>query len=105
MSLHRYAFIFKAPGYQPELHRQQLDSELFRATIIGVSDITQAIAVARQLVAQGIQLLELCGGFDASDVEQLIATLPKEVPVGHVRFLPEQQARLQKLLLTNEGGA
>lgn len=105
MSLSQYAFLIKAPGYQPEQHRQQLDSEFFQTTIIGVSDIHQAVEVARQLVEQGIQLLELCGGFEATEAEQLVAALPAHVPVGHVRFTTEQQAKLQTLLLTEKDGA
>jgi hypothetical protein len=66
MHLTHYGFLVKAPGYAPETHRTALVAPSFTTRIVGVSNVEQALVAARQLVEEGIQMIELCGGFYSS---------------------------------------
>jgi Family of unknown function (DUF6506) len=97
MPLTQFAFIIKAPGYTSQSHTAQLDSRSFSTRIIGVSDVSEANAVLKQLVAQGVQLVELCGGFTAHEAASLRAHIGDAIPIGVVTYSAEQQARLATL--------
>jgi Family of unknown function (DUF6506) len=86
MALTRFGFIVKGPGYLPAQHETLLKSPLFSTTVIGVHDFDAALVAAAQLVAQGIQLIELCGGFDAAQTETLRHHIAHAVPVGVVSY-------------------
>jgi len=97
MPLTRFAIIVKAPGYDPELHRTALASPAFSTTVVGVSNFEQALMVATCLVQDGVQLIELCGGFSPEEAIKLHAGLSGKVPVGVVRYSPEEQEHLRAL--------
>jgi Family of unknown function (DUF6506) len=97
MPLTQFAFIIKAPGYAPQSHTTQLDSPHFSTRIVGVSDASEAIAVVEQLVAQGVQLVELCGGFSAHEAASLRAHIGDVIPIGVVTYSAAQEARLAAL--------
>jgi len=98
MSLSHYAFLILAPGYSPKNQRTLLDNSLFKAEILGVSSLSEAIKTADALIGEGVQLIELCGGFDAADVAKLIAELNTDTPIGHVNFSDLENKKLVKLL-------
>ncbi|GAB3017331.1 DUF6506 family protein [Bowmanella dokdonensis] len=98
MSVQRYGFIVKAPGYQPEYHKSDIQSESFQTHIRCVSDLNQAIEQARTLKGEGIELIELCGGFSELEAKTLIETLDSEIPVGHIMFAEGERQKLHKLL-------
>lgn len=97
MSLTQFAMIIKGPGYDPVLHRVSIPSQVFSTTIVCVSSFEQAIPVAKDLVQQGIQLIELCGGFTPEQASSLHGSIGEQVPVGVVRYSFEEQQRLALL--------
>lgn len=60
------------------------------AQMIGVSDMQEAVAVAKQLCEEGIDCIELCGAFGAEGAKQIIEITENRIPVGYVTHLPEQ---------------
>lgn len=64
---------------------------------VGVRSIADAPAVARQLVAEGVELIELCGGFGGAGLASVIAAIEGRVPVGAVFFGVDASAGLQRL--------
>ena len=52
----------------------------------GVSNVSDAPAVARQLVADGVELIELCGGFGGAGLGLVASAVKNRVPVGAVFF-------------------
>jgi hypothetical protein len=79
----RSAFIYVQPGSDPAVDRTVVESEHDRAFFVGVPDASAAPAVAAQLVdAEGVQLLELYGGFEAADAAQVIEAIEARAPVG-----------------------
>lgn len=57
--------------------------------VVGVSDASQGIAVAKEMVTEGIQLIELCGGFGPVWSGKIIEAIDHAVPVGSVGYGPE----------------
>lgn len=73
-----------------------MDSGLFRTEIVGVSSLSEAKEVAKSLVGDGIQVIELCGGFDGEGAGEIIAYLDSEVPVGLVEFSGQESQKLAR---------
>ncbi len=59
MPIKHYGFIILAPQYSPQTTSTIIDNQVFKSQIIGVSDISQAIQVAKDMVASGIEVIEL----------------------------------------------
>lgn len=95
--LKNFAFIVKAPGYMAETHHAELVSVDFSTQVIGVSNLGEAITSAQKLIQDGVQLIELCGGFSEDDAAELRLQTGHQVPVGVVVYSPEQAAELGDL--------
>jgi predicted polyphosphate/ATP-dependent NAD kinase len=63
----------------------------------GVSSVADAPAVARQLVAEGVELIELCGGFGGTGLGLVTSAVKNRVPVGAVFFGVDASAALHRL--------
>jgi predicted polyphosphate/ATP-dependent NAD kinase len=55
-------------------------------TCIGVSSVSDAPSLARQFVEDGVELIELCGGFGGAGLAAIVAAVQGRVPVGAVFF-------------------
>lgn len=60
-----------------------------RSVFVGVDRPDQAPDAARRLVADGVQLIELCGGFGPVWAARVIEAIAGAVPVGAVGYGPE----------------
>lgn len=80
------AFIFLAPGANPAEHRSVVRTPEVELTTIGASSYEQAEKAARSLLDQGIQAIELCGGFGAAGIARMAAVAGARAAVGAVRF-------------------
>lgn len=89
MALERFGFIVSGRRLDPAVHRTQLQSPAFHMQAVGVARPDQAEAVAREMVAQGVQLIELCGGFAPADEARVQQAIAHAVPIGTVRYGPE----------------
>jgi hypothetical protein len=89
--------LIMAPGYDPEMHKIVLSSPSFSTSVVCVSNFEQAQNLAIALVNDGVQLIELCGGFSPLEAEQLHTCVGGRVPIGVVRYSPEEQDRLSVL--------
>jgi predicted polyphosphate/ATP-dependent NAD kinase len=64
---------------------------------IGVSSVADAPKLARQLVEEGVELIELCGGFGGAGLAAVVAAVQGRVPVGAVFFGVDASAGLKRL--------
>ncbi len=94
MKLSKYAFIMRDPSYS-EPKSAQIDSPAFAITVYAVGTVEQACDVAKQLVADGIQLIELCGAFKGTMIDEVIKAIDGKVPVGHMEYSEEEAMKLQ----------
>lgn len=83
MSRFNEAFLFLAAGADPT-ERTARESELVRTLHVPVPDADRAAEVARELIADGLDLIELYGGFGPSKAAPVIETAGGTVPVGLV---------------------
>lgn len=77
------AYIYVQPGSDPAVDRKVIDSDLDRAFLVAVPEASAAAAVAAELVDDdGVQLIELYGGFEADDAAQVIEATDGRAAVG-----------------------
>lgn len=81
-----WAFIFDAPETDPKTDRFVIERGGMRSIMVPVSDPADAVALAVELVKDGVQFIELCGGFELSLVGKIVDAIDGTVPVGHVGF-------------------
>lgn len=89
MALGKFGFIVTGPQLDPARHRQVMRSPAFEMVSVGVSSPLEALAVARAMVDDGVQLIELCGGFGPKWTAQVQEAVAHRVPVGSVSYGPE----------------
>jgi predicted polyphosphate/ATP-dependent NAD kinase len=97
MALHKFGFIVTGPQLDPAVHRQVMASPAFEMISIGVSTPAQGVAAARRLVDEGVQLIELCGGFGPLWTARVLEAVQQRVPVGAVGYGAESLAGMHAL--------
>jgi Family of unknown function (DUF6506) len=97
MVLSKFAFIVKGEGYFPDEHSAEMSSNSFLTRIYGVSNLDSAMKVAQKLVFEGIQLIELCGGFSSVEAEAIRQHIAHAVPIGLVIYSKAEELELQRL--------
>lgn len=84
MSQFQYGFLIKAPGYSLGEKNVQLESEAFKSRIVGVGSIEEACQSAKELVGNGVTLLELCSGFKQDDAQRIHEAIEGRAKVGYI---------------------
>ena len=92
MALRHFGFIVVGDDFV-----QEQGTDKFKMRVVGVSRPKQAIVVAKDMVADGIQAIELCGAFSPVIVGKIIEAIEFKVPVGTVSYGSESVAGLYKL--------
>ncbi|MDF2566160.1 MAG: hypothetical protein K0Q53_2564 [Massilibacillus sp.] len=80
------AFIFIAPETDEEIHNATINAPVVQLYVVGVKTYQEAEGVARKLVEQGIEAIELCAGFGVEGVARIKAAVRGKALVGVVRF-------------------
>jgi hypothetical protein len=77
------AFVYIEPGSDPSVDRTVVDREHARSFYVAVPDAAAAPPVAVDLVdREGVELIELYGGFEAADAARVIEAIGARAPVG-----------------------
>jgi hypothetical protein len=79
------AFIVLSSGAEPAQHRMVLETQAFDLTVVAVPDYSSAADVARELYKEGIETIELCGGFGHIGTAEVVSSVP-QAHIGVVRF-------------------
>jgi len=80
------AFIFLAPDVDPATHRATVVTPEIELTTVAARNYAEAEKVAQALVAEGIQAIELCGGFGNMGTARIVKVVGDKAAVGAVRF-------------------
>ncbi len=100
MKFNSFAFIFLTPGFNPQDNTliSEKNGYRFKAVGIDMKRKEEVITVAQNLVAEGYQMLELCGGFGPEWVYKVTEALEGKVPVGGVFYGPQFRQALADLM-------
>jgi predicted polyphosphate/ATP-dependent NAD kinase len=90
----KWAFIYTLDDFSTKPRTDVIGS----LVCVGVPRTADAPAVARQLVADGVELIELCGGFGGAGLGAVISAVENRVPVGAVFFGVDAAAGLNRIL-------
>lgn len=92
MALTQFGFIVTGDHFV-----QYQGTHAFSMKVVGVRDPSEGVEAAKAMVAEGIQLIELCGGFSPVWVGKIIEAIEYAVPVGVVAYGPESIDSLHRL--------
>ncbi|MFC1950156.1 DUF6506 family protein [Chloroflexota bacterium] len=90
--------MFVVPDFDSKKHRAKFESPTISMTIVGVKDFDEGADIAKSLVEEGIQLIELCGAWGAVGCTKIIQAVGDKVAVGHVVYGAEQAPQLAPLV-------
>ncbi len=88
MALNVFGFIFTGRNLDPSRDRREIVQGDFRAVFVGISQLAEAPAVAQAMVGEGVELIELCGGFGPEGTAAVLNAVNGAVPVGSVGYGP-----------------
>lgn len=88
-----WAFIYTLDEPTTEPRIDKIDSLI----CIGVPSVSDAPSLARQLVEDGVELIELCGGFGGAGLAAVVSAVQGRVPVGAVFFGVEASSGLNRI--------
>ncbi|MHC6179761.1 DUF6506 family protein [Clostridium sp. JNZ X4-2] len=80
------AFIFLAPGANPEIHKSVVKTNEIELISVGVTNYDEACKAAVNLLKKGISVIELCGGFGVEGTAKIKQAVKGKIPIGAVRF-------------------
>jgi len=89
----KWAFIYPLDDSSTQTRRDVIGS----LVCVGVPGVADAPAVAQQLVADGVEFIELCGGFGGAGLGSVISAVENRVPVGAVFFGVDAAAGLHSI--------
>ncbi|OUS28388.1 hypothetical protein A9Q99_12770 [Gammaproteobacteria bacterium 45_16_T64] len=92
MALSYFGFIVTGDRFE-----QMQGTEHFKMKVVGVRKPEEGIKAAQQMVDEGVQLIELCGGFGPVWTAKIIDAIDKQVPVGSVGYGPESIEQMYHL--------
>lgn len=106
MKFNQFAYIFLGPGLDAKKDRAEIKTANFTFTTVGIDfqHKEQVVAVAKELIANGAQMIELCGGFGPLWIAKVSEATQGKVPVGSVAYGPEARRPLLDLLSPESKG-
>lgn len=89
----KWAFIYTLdePANEPRI------DTLGSLICIGVPSVSDAPNLARRLIDDGVELIELCGGFGGAGLAAIVSAVQGRVPVGAVFFGVDASSGLNRI--------
>jgi len=82
----KLAYVYVAGGADPNKHRIEVPTpEGISIVAVGAKDYEQAVEVCKELVDNGVQMLELCPGFGNIGVGKVAEAVGDRAVIGVVR--------------------
>jgi hypothetical protein len=87
MAFSQWGFIYLGSGGEdPTVHRAVIEHGGLKTTLVAVPTAEAAVEVARALVSDGAQSIELCGAFGTIGTARVVDAVGSRVPVGAVTY-------------------
>lgn len=98
MAFTKWGFIYLGTGEEvPAVDRASISAGGLTTTFVAVPDRDAAVAAAIELVDDGAQSIELCGGFGSASAAKVVEAVGDRVPVGAVTYGQESIGKLAAL--------
>jgi len=103
-NLKKWAFFYISPHFSPEKNTVINENNTGDCILITVGFGPEAkkdntiIQTALSLKKQGVQVIELCGGFGPEWITKISHALNNEIPVGGVMYGPEYREKLLHIM-------
>jgi len=94
----KIAYIFVCPEADSKKHRATVEIPTLSLIAVGVKDFDDAANVAKSLVEDGIQLIEVCGAYGPVGTAKIIEAVGGKVPVGAAYYGMESMEKLLTLM-------
>ena len=80
------AFIYVAPGCNAREQRAVIPSTDINMNVVGCATYSEAVEVAKEMVAKGCTALELCAGFGNEGIAMIKRAVGPDIAVGAIKF-------------------
>jgi|SRR5579862_2091309 len=99
MQFKAFAFIFLTPGFDPGTNSVTTEKNGYRFKAVGIdmNKKEDVVHLAKSLVEEGYQMIELCGGFGPEWIHAVSVALENKIPVGGVFYGPQFRQQLADL--------
>ncbi len=100
MAIKKWAFIYQSPGFNSKVNVAKSMSESCEVIFVGI-DVSlneDVLEIAKNLVAEGVQFIELCGGFGSLWVAKISEAIENKIPVGSVFYSPESYNKILEIV-------
>ena len=91
-------YMFVDPSANSAKHRAVIDTSNTELLVIGVNSIEEGKKIAKQLVQEGVVLIELCGAFGYDGAKRVYDEVGDKIPVGMMVHQVWNAPKLAKLL-------
>jgi predicted polyphosphate/ATP-dependent NAD kinase len=93
----KWGFIYTLGDEAAQPRSDTLGSASCELVCMGVPSVEDAPAAAKQLLEEGVELIELCGAFGGGGLAAVVAAVDGQVPVGGVFYGAEAGTGLHRL--------
>ncbi len=100
MKFNSYAYIFLGPELDPVRDRAMIKTDKVTFFTVGIdfAHKERVIEIAKEMIANGAQMIELCGGFGPLWIAKVSEAIGPGIPVGSVAYGPEARRPLLDLM-------
>jgi len=93
----KWGFIYTLGDQTSASRIDTIGSDACTLVCIGIPSVGDAPEAAKRLIAEGVQLIELCGAFGGGGLAAVVAAVDNRVPVGAVFYGGEASTGLHRL--------
>lgn len=95
--MNKYAFIENVPDLSVDAYSDCFDDGEWMNLIAGFNGMDKVMEYAKELIADGYSLIDLCGDFNEEYTRELMKDAPEGVEVHYAAYLPEEVRKLEAL--------
>ena len=95
--MNKYAFLENVPDLSVTDYADSFDDGEWLSLIAGLDGVDQVMDYAKQLIADGYSMINLCGDFIQEHVAELMKDAPEGTEVHYAAYLPEELRKLNAL--------
>jgi|JI9StandDraft_1071089.scaffolds.fasta_scaffold910348_2 hypothetical protein len=95
--MQKWGFIYTLGDREGAIRRDVIGSAACELICVGVPSVEDAVAAAKGLLEDGVELIELCGAFEAEGLAAVKHAVDGKVPAGAVFYGGDAAPGLHRL--------